>query len=104
MTRRPRQTKSKSTVDRPGTKLSATEAARRFSEMINRVVYNREAFLVERGGRAVCEVRPVYGSDFTGADLVALLRSLPSPGDRYLDAVEEAIGEQPAAEPTEWPR
>jgi hypothetical protein len=72
--------------------------------MINRVVYNREAFLVERGGRAVCEVRPVYGSDFTGTDLVALLCSLPSPGDRYLDAVDKAIAEQPTAEPTAWPR
>lgn len=104
MPRRPRREKPKPVADRPGNRLSATEAARRFSDMINRVVYNREAFLVERGGRAVCEVRPVYGSDFTGADLVALLRSLPSPGEPYLDAVDKAIGEQPSAEPTKWPR
>ena len=93
-----------SVAGRGRNRLSATEAARRFSDMVNRVVYNREAFLVERGGRAVCEVRPVYGSDFTGADLVALLRRLPSPGEPYLEAVEKAIAEQSAAEPTRWPR
>ena len=104
MPRRTRPTGPSTTLGRSGNTPSATEAARRFSDMLNRVVYNRESFLVERGGRAVCEVRPVYGSDFTGADLVALLRSLPAPGEGYLGAVAKAVAEQPESESTQWPR
>lgn len=89
---------------RPGNRLSATDAARKFSDMVNRVAYNREAFVIERGGRSVCEVRPVYGSDFTGADLAEILRELPTPGDTYLEAVDKATRTQPRAEPTEWRR
>lgn len=88
----------------PGNRLSATDAARRFSDMVNRVAYNREAFIVERGGRAVCEVRPVYGSDFTGADLAEILHGLPAPGATYLDAVEKGVRAQPRAARDEWSR
>ena len=45
-----------------GTAVSATEAARSFSELLNRVRYQHKAFVVERGGEAVCEIRPVYQS------------------------------------------
>jgi len=90
---------------RRGARLSATEAARNFSELINRVAYNEEVFVIERGGRAVCEVHPVYGSkSFTAEDLVALLRSLPAPGDAFLDQVERVVAEQGPAESTRWRR
>jgi hypothetical protein len=85
--------------------ISATEAARNFSELMNRVHYRRQSFLIERGGLAVCEIRPVHeATGFNGADLVSLLKSLPSPPAAYLDAVEEAIEQQPPAEETRWPR
>ena len=85
--------------------VSATEAARNFSELVNRVRYRRQSFLIERGGHAVCEIRPVYeATGFNGADLVRLLNSLPEPSAAYLDAVEKAIEQQPPAEETSWPR
>jgi hypothetical protein len=85
--------------------LSATEAARNFSELVNRVRYTRQSFVIERGGRAVCEIRPVYETpEFTGADLARLLASLPEAPAAYLDAVADGIGEQPAAEDRRWPR
>ena len=85
--------------------ISATEAARNFSELMNRVRYRRQSFLVERGGRAVCEIRPVCeATGFNGADLVGLLKSLPKPSSAYLDAVEEATEQQPPAEDKRWPR
>jgi antitoxin (DNA-binding transcriptional repressor) of toxin-antitoxin stability system len=85
--------------------VSATEAARNFSELLNRVRYRRQTFLIERGGRAVCEIRPVYeAAGFTGADLARLLGSLPEAPAAYLDAVAEGIENQPAAEETRWPR
>ena len=85
--------------------ISATEAARNFSELLNRVHYQRQTFLVERGGRAVCEIQPVYqASGFTGADLARLLADLPDAPEAYLDAVAEGIDQQPPAEPERWPR
>jgi hypothetical protein len=85
--------------------ISATEAARNFSELLNRVRYQRQSYLVERGGRAVCEIRSVCEeTGFNGAALVRLLNSLPDPAASYLDEVEEAIKLQPLAEETRWPR
>ena len=85
--------------------LSATEAARNFSELLNRVRYQGRTFLVERGGEAVCEIRPVYEPrEFTGSDLARLLASLPDAPRAYLDAVAEAIEGQPPAEDTRWSR
>ncbi len=86
-------------------RLSATEAARNFSELLNRIHYRRQTYLIERGGRAVCELRPVlYGAGFTGSDLVGLLEGLQGPPESYLDAVAEGIERQPAAEETRWQR
>lgn len=85
--------------------ISATEAARNFSELLNRVRYQRRSYLVERGGEAVCEIRPVYHpGGFTGADLGRLLGRLPGAPTDYLEAVESAIERQPAAEEGPWPR
>ena len=84
-------------------KLTATEVARGLSEVLNRVRYNDETVVVERGGVEVCEIRPVYGAaGFTGADLARLLRSLSPAGKGYADAVEEGIREQPPAPDTRW--
>jgi len=85
--------------------VSATEAARNFSDLVNRVHYRRQAYLVERGGQAVCEIRPVFESTgFKGADLARLLGSLPDAPAAYLDAVADGIENQPPAEETRWPR
>jgi hypothetical protein len=85
--------------------ISATEAARNFSELVNRVHYRRESYLVQRGGQVVCEIRPAYeATGFTGNDLARLLRSLPHAPSEYLDAVAEGVKLQPAAEETRWRR
>jgi prevent-host-death family protein len=39
--------------------ISATDAARRFSEILNRVRYRNESFVVKRAGVPVCEIIPV---------------------------------------------
>ena len=85
--------------------LSATEAARNFSELLNRVRDQGKTFLVERGGEAVCEIRPVYEPrEFTGSDLARLLGTLPDAPRAYLEAVAEGVERQPPAENTRWPR
>jgi len=74
--------------------LSATQAERTFSDLLNRVRYRGEAFVIERGGEPVCEISPVKPPRFTGADLAALLRSLPKPDAGFWDAVEEATRQE----------
>jgi hypothetical protein len=72
---------------------------------VNRVRYQNEVVIVERGKEPVCEIGPVEAAPtFTGADLVALLSSLPSSGEAYLEAVEEGIRSQPKAGETRWQR
>jgi antitoxin (DNA-binding transcriptional repressor) of toxin-antitoxin stability system len=52
--------------------VTATEAARRFSEMLDSVENGRESFVVVRRGRAVATVGPAAGS--TGRDLKDVLK------------------------------
>ena len=82
--------------------ISATDAARRFSEIINRVKYRNETFVVTRRGAPMCEIVPLCTATFTGRDLVELLRSLPHPDKDYLDAVERHVRKQPRAEKSRW--
>ncbi|MGH9466395.1 MAG: type II toxin-antitoxin system Phd/YefM family antitoxin [Terriglobales bacterium] len=85
-------------------RLSATEAARRFSELLNRAHYRGETFQIERGGKPVCEIVPVATPSFTGKDLADLLRSLPHPDEEYLQTVENLTRRQPKVAPSPWPR
>lgn len=85
-------------------RISATEAARNFSELLNRVRYRGESFVVERGGESVCELRPAAPPRFTGADLVTLLRTLPAVDEDYLRSVEETARRQPILPESPWER
>jgi prevent-host-death family protein len=84
--------------------ISATDAARRFSQVVNRVRYRNETFIVKRGGVPVCEIVPVRNATFTGREFVELLRSLPHPDKEYLETVEKHVRRQPKAEKSKWPR
>ena len=85
-------------------RISATEAVRSFSELLNRVRYRGESFLVERGGRPICEITPAGPAKFSGAEFVTLLRSLPKPDDEYLAILEELIAKQPSVADSGWQR
>jgi antitoxin (DNA-binding transcriptional repressor) of toxin-antitoxin stability system len=60
-------------------KITATEAARSFSNVVSRVRFQGEEFIVEKGGEAVCKISPVAvsGARSTVADLLRLLSDLP---------------------------
>lgn len=85
-------------------RISATEAARTFSELMNRVRYRGESFVVERSGKPICEILPARPPQFSGAELVSLLRSLPKPDEEYLAIVEHLITKQPTVAESEWQR
>jgi len=75
-------------------RISATEAARSFSDLLNRVRYCGEQFIVERGGEPICRIVPAGSSKFTLSDLVQLLQTAPKTDAGYGKAVKEAIRRQ----------
>ncbi len=85
-------------------RISATEAARNFSELMNRVRYRGESFIVERSGTPICEIVPAKQPRFTGAEFVELLASLPKPDEKYLALVEELVTDQPTVAESGWRR
>jgi hypothetical protein len=86
-------------------RVSATELARKLSDVLNRVHYQRETVIVERGGKPLCQLAPVPSSpDFRLSDLLALLDSLPSPGEEWAAGVAQGVAEQDEFEGLEWPR
>lgn len=84
--------------------ISATDAARSLSDLLNRVRYRGESFVIERGGEAVCRIIPAGPPRCTVADLVRALRSAPTPDADYLDAVEKLTKEQPKLPRGPWER
>ncbi len=83
-------------------RLSATDVARNFSEILNRVRYRGERFLIERNGVAIGELCPAAPARFTGDDLLTLLRSLPPVDGEFFDAVEEVSRNQPRLPESPW--
>src|SRR6185437_11013607 len=82
--------------------VSATHAARSFSELLDRVCYRGETFVIERGGELVCEMSHVKPLRFTGVDFLTLLHSLPKPDPGYWDAVEKSTQQTPAVPQSPW--
>jgi antitoxin (DNA-binding transcriptional repressor) of toxin-antitoxin stability system len=85
-------------------RISATEAVRNFSQIINRVRYRGESFVVERGGQPICEILPAGPPSFRGADLIGLLRALPKPDDDYLAVLEDLLKTQATMAESQWQR
>jgi prevent-host-death family protein len=82
-------------------KVSATEAARNLSDLLNRVRYRGERFTVTRGGEEVAEIIPAKRSaGVTLRDLRRALASLPAPDDDFAGDLERIRKEQPPAEPS----
>lgn len=85
-------------------RLSATEAARRFSDLINRVFYRREEFVIERAGQPVCRIVPAGTPKFTVRDMVELLKTVPKPDEEYWDVLENINRNQPPIPESRWER
>lgn len=55
--------------------LTATEAARRFSEVLDSVEHRHESFRVLRGGRAIARITPLTGPN--GRSVIDFLTTHP---------------------------
>ena len=82
------------------TRITATEAARNFSDILNRVKYKGEEFAVERNGEVVCRIVPVKPKlkGMTGKEFAEWWEKAPKPDAEFWDAVEEAVKNQPIAD------
>jgi prevent-host-death family protein len=71
--------------------ISATEAARSFSDIVNRVRYRGEEFIVEKGGQEVCRIVPIAPvKTGTGDDLLRILQQFP-PDEEFAADVRKGI-------------
>jgi antitoxin (DNA-binding transcriptional repressor) of toxin-antitoxin stability system len=67
-------------------RLTATEAARRFSELLDQVERDGETFVVERRGRAIASIAPA--AVVSGRVVKDLLRAQPA-DPRWLEELAE---------------
>lgn len=83
--------------------ITATKLARNLSDILNRVHYNGERFVVERNGLPVAEIMPARQKKIrTLGDLIALWDTFPKPDKEFWDELEEIQANQPLAEFPAW--
>ena len=71
-------------------RISAAKAARSFSEILNRVKYRGESFIVERNREPICRIEPVgRRKPVTARDFADFWASLPRPDDKLAGDLEE---------------
>jgi prevent-host-death family protein len=85
--------------------ITATAAARRFSDLLNRVRYRGERFVIERGGEPIADLVPHAGAArlATLSDLAALIRDGPRPDEGFLTDVAAIQADQPPMPDEPWP-
>jgi prevent-host-death family protein len=71
-------------------RISATEAARSFSDLLNRVRHRGEQYVVEHGGEPICRIVPAGPTRFTLADLAQLMETAPKPDAGYERGSQES--------------
>jgi len=87
------------------TRVSATEAVRSFSDLLNRIRYRGEEFVVERAGEPVCRMTPAAPVKILSLrDLASLLREIPKPDAGYASDVRKASRSQKRPPRSPWER
>jgi antitoxin (DNA-binding transcriptional repressor) of toxin-antitoxin stability system len=71
--------------------VSATEAAKNFGRLVDRVREEEATYYVERGGTPVARISPVSRPLATIGDLKGLLWGRTSVDEAYLRAVEDVV-------------
>jgi hypothetical protein len=71
--------------------VSATDAARGFGELLARVRYRRESFLIRKGRVVVARLEPASSGGISGADLARLWDRLPHLAERDARAFERDL-------------
>jgi prevent-host-death family protein len=86
------------------TTISATELSRRISDILNRVKYRGERFVVQRNGESIAVLHPMdLRPGITVSEFIARAGDLKLRDDGFADNLEAVQAEQGLAEITEWP-
>jgi prevent-host-death family protein len=84
--------------------ITATELARSLSDILSRVQYRSEQFVVQRNGEPIALLIPVTPSGGVMLhDALAALGRLRMPDDNFADDLEDIQANQPPAEFPDWP-
>ena len=80
--------------------VTATEAVRKFSEILNSIKYKGDHYTVVRGGKPVASISPAeeHVKEMTLGDLMSLVKTLPPLGeeaDKFKKDIEGVIEHQP---------
>jgi len=82
------------------TEITATEAVRKFSELLNAVKYRHDSFTIVRGGKPLASItpldEPVLGKSLK--ELAAIMKFVPrlaSDGESFAAELDEIIAGQP---------
>jgi len=81
--------------------ISATNASRGFADVLNRVEYGGETFVVERAGKPICKIIPLP-RHLTGAEQAALWAKRPKVDAGWCADVEWAIKNQGELPKIDW--
>ncbi len=85
------------------TRITSTELDRGLADILNRVAYRGESFIIERGGRELARLEPVGPKlGVTFEEIAERLRGLEIP-EGFADDLEAVRAEEPRLELPEWP-
>ena len=85
------------------TRITATELAKSLSDILNRVRYRGERFVIERNGEPIASLVPTAPVGITMGELAALLANLPRPDEGFADDLESIHSSQPEITAPPWP-
>jgi hypothetical protein len=84
-------------------RISATRAVRSFSDLLNRVRYKGDSFVIIRNGEEMGQLGPVAGKrPKTLNELAALIREMGPPDEDFVRDLEEIRRNQPALPDDPW--
>ncbi len=85
------------------TTITATEAARRFSDLLNRVRYRGETFRIVRSGEEVAQLTAAPQRSGTSLrDLLTKLQAKRTGEPEFADDLERIQAEQPIVDEGHW--
>ena len=86
------------------TKVTATELARNLSDVLSRVRYQGEEFLIERNGEPIATLAPLpQRPRMTLAEAVEALNQLGWPDEDFANDLEEIHNSQGEVQFRDWP-
>lgn len=84
----------------------ATEAAKTFGRLVDRVREERATYVIERGGKPVAQITPIARPPFTFAAFKALAAALPNTDREFVTALERVTARhnRPRLRDNPWER